>query len=114
MGNPIIDRARAHYTAHGTQNIEVPEWGEKDKPLIVYWTPITLAERQKIMARMRENQTYDAMSYAIILKALDAKGEPLFTLDDKHALMHSVDGAVVDRLVSAIMASPTVEEMEKN
>ncbi len=113
MANPIIDRARAHYAAHGTQSMEVPEWGD-DAPLMVYWTPITLSERQKIANRAKDGQSQDAMAYAVILKARDAKGDPLFTLEDKHALIHGVDATVVDRIAAAMLAAPTVEEAEKN
>lgn len=114
MANAIIDRARAHYASHGTQSIDVPEWGDESGPLMVYWTPITLAERQKIANRAKDGQTQDAMAYAVIIKARDGKGDLLFTLDDKHALIHGVDATVVDRLAAAMLSSPTVEEAEKN
>lgn len=114
MGNAILDRARAHYAARGVQTIEVPEWGEAGQPLILYWTPITLSERQRIVNRVRDSQTLEAMVYAIIIKAQDAQGQPAFTVEDKHALMNSVDAAVVERISGAILAAQSVEDAEKN
>ena len=43
MSSPI-ERAKAHFKAQSVKTIEVPEWGEADKPLVIYVTPITLAE----------------------------------------------------------------------
>lgn len=114
MGNPIIDRARAHYAAHGAESLDVPEWGDEAGPLRVYWTPVTCAERQKITNRYKDGQSQEALVYVLILKACDAKGNPLFSLDDKPALMNGVDVAVVDRIASAILTAPSVDDMEKN
>ncbi len=114
MANPILARARAHYEAQGTQSIEVPEWGDDATPLVVYWTPITCAERQKITNRYKDGQSQEALVYALILKAKDATGSAMFTLEDKQALMNGVDVAVVDRIASAILAAQTVEDAEKN
>lgn len=114
MGNPIIDRARAHYQAHGTQSIEVPEWGEDGQPLIVYWTPVTMSERQRVVSRAADGKSADAMAHAVILKAMDAQGKPMFSIEDKHALMNLVDSSVVERLANALMGTVSVEDMEKN
>lgn len=113
MGNPIIDRARAHFTAQGVHSMEVPEWGD-DAPLVIYWSPITCAERQKIAARYKDGQSQEALVYAVIIKAKNASGDMLFTLEDKQALMNGVDVAVIDRIAAGILAGPTAEEAEKN
>ena len=114
MANPIIDRARAHFSAQGANSIDVPEWGDESGPLSVFWTPITCAERQKITARYKDGQSQEALVYALILKAKDAKGDLLFTLEDKHALMNGVDVSIVDRIANAILTVLTVEDAEKN
>ena len=48
------------------------------------------------------------------MKARDAEGKPLFTLEDKRALLHGVDWAVVTRVVGEIVAAPSVEDAVKN
>jgi hypothetical protein len=114
MANPIIDRAKAHYAAYGVQSASVPEWGEADQPLQVYWSPVTLAERQKIVNRIKDGATLEAMAYALILKAQDGQGKNLFSLEDKLALMNGVDASVVERVAGLILAAPSVEDAEKN
>lgn len=114
MANPIIDRARAHFAGQGTHSIEVPEWGDDAVPLVIYWTPITCAERQKIAARYKDGHSQEALVYAIIIKAKSANGDMLFTLEDKQALMTGVDVSVIDRIAAEILATPTIEDAEKN
>ena len=40
----IIDRVKAHFESKGVKTIEVSEWGEEGKPLVIYAQPMTLAE----------------------------------------------------------------------
>lgn len=114
-----IDRAKAHFTDYGIQSIEVPEWGEPadgdqpGKPLVVYWKPITLAEKQRLQAVGEADGYIARLADCLILKAVDADGKKLFTLADKHALRHLVDPDVVARVVLKMMASPGVQEMGK-
>lgn len=109
-----IDHAKRHFSARTTRIIEVPEWAdESGKPLLVYATPITLAERQKLLNRARDN-SLDMMVYALIYKAQNEQGDPLFTLEHKHALMHEVDPDVVTRVAGEILASASVADLEKN
>lgn len=114
-----IDRAKAHFTDYGIQSAEVPEWGEPaegdapGKPLVIYWKPITLAEKQRLQA-IGEAEGYVArLADCLIMKALDADGKKLYTLADKHALRHLVDPDVIARVVLRMMASPGVPEMGK-
>ena len=46
----VIDIAKSHFENLGTQSIEVPEWKDEDgKPVILYWNPITLSEKNKLL-----------------------------------------------------------------
>ena len=46
----IIDRAKSHFESLGVQDIEIEEWKDDEgKPTVVYWNPITLAEKKKII-----------------------------------------------------------------
>ena len=47
------------------------------------------------------------------MKALDEKGENLFTIDDKVALRTQVDANVIARIAAEIM-TPAASEIEKN
>ena len=48
----VIDRAKSHFESLGTQSIEVPEWKDDDgKPTVIYWNPITLAEKNRLLKK---------------------------------------------------------------
>jgi hypothetical protein len=114
-----IERAKAHYTDLGVQSQEVPEWGEPAdgenpvKPLIIYWKPITLSEKQQLQTIGERDGYVARLADALIMKALDAEGKKLFTIEHKHALRHQVDPDVLARVVMRMMASPGVTEMGK-
>ena len=113
MTNPIIDRARAHFSDQGTRRIEVPEWGDENGPLVIYATPFTLAEKKKLF-RLAKDNDLDLLAYTLIHKALNKDGEKIFTLDDKHALVNSVDANVLARAAAQLSDSASVEDLEKN
>lgn len=104
----VIDRAKAHFDAQGVRCIEVPEWGEEGEPCRIFVTPWTLADQAKLL-RASQGKEAEALALVLIFKAMDGEGKPLFTLEDKRALMHEVDAAVVARVANAIMG---VEEAE--
>lgn len=107
----IIDRMKAHFAGLGAQKIEVPEWGEDGRPLVIYYHPITLAERQKIMAAGERDGAVAAYADVLIMKALDAQGKNLYTIEHKHALRHSVDPDIIRRVGMQMMVVPTAAEM---
>lgn len=116
----LIERARAHFEAIGLQWKDVPEWGEKDAegtlvaPARVYWRPMTLAEKNKgDQARTRDGRVA-ALAEMLIMKAIDAEGKALFTLDDKYFLMHKVHPDLIADLVIEMQNTPTAEEAAKN
>lgn len=109
-----LDRAKAHFAGFGVQKMEVPEWGEGDAPLIIYWNPINLAEKQRLQEIGERDGWIARMADCVIIKALDAEGKKLFTLEHKHALRHAVDPDVLARIVLRMMASPGVQEMGKS
>lgn len=109
-----IDGAKAHFGAIKTQRMEVREWGEDGQPLVIFWQPITLAEKQRL-ANIGEKEGYiSRLADCLVMKALDADGKKLFTIADKHALRHQVDPDVLSRIVIRMMAAPTEDDAEKN
>ena len=48
----VIDRAKNHFENLGVQSIEVEEWlDENNNSTIIYWDPITLAEKKKLFQK---------------------------------------------------------------
>ena len=48
----LIDSAKSHFESLGVQSIEVEEWkDEAGNPIVIYWTPITLSEKNKLFKK---------------------------------------------------------------
>lgn len=110
---PYIEAAREHFDAKATRTAEVPEWGAPGTPLIVYFTPMTLYERDRIQRNgAKSDGAY--LAAAVIEKALFEDGEKMFTIADKNFLMREVDPVVVGRLATKLTSAPTPEELEGN
>lgn len=102
----VLDRARAHYHGLERKRILVPEWGEGDKPLVVTATALNIAERRRIYradASGREPDSATVVVRAVLLKACDEKGAPLFDEMNEHALTYEADSMVVARIAREIL-----------
>ena len=108
-----IDNAKKHFAEQDVKVIEVPEWGEDDKPLKIYSKPLTLAETSKLY-KMSQEDDLTMMAYVLIYKALDENGDKLFDLADKNALLNQVDREVLMRVAQEIMGQEPIEETKKN
>jgi hypothetical protein len=109
----VISQAKEHFTRLGRKRIEVPEWGPVGQPFVVFATPMTVGEREKI--RQIGNADSPEMFVDVLLnKAECENGEKAFEHKDRHDLTHKVDSRVVSRIALAILAGPTDEDLEKN
>lgn len=98
----VIDRAKAHFVSISEpREIIVPEWGENGKPLSVFVTPLTLAEKRKLFKKAQDGDIGFLVD-AVIMKAKDENGEPLFTVNNRVDLTHKCDPGVIERVASAI------------
>tara|TARA_Y100000592_G_scaffold25011_1_gene39244 strand:+ start:2854 stop:3192 length:339 start_codon:yes stop_codon:yes gene_type:complete len=105
-----IERAKAHFDAQEIKVTKVPEWGDDEgNPLLIYSKPLTLAEMSKLQRYAKEDDVA-LMAYCLIHRSLDSEGEKLFTLDDKHTLMNSVDRDVLQRVAAELMSSSSYED----
>ena len=97
--------------------IDVPEWGEDGVPLQIYVYPITAGDLNKIQKKHKNflnETTMDGMIDLIILKACDADGNRLFTLEDKVHLMNE-NVEVISPIAAKMFGDiETVEDAEKN
>jgi len=109
----VIDNAKKHFAEQDVKVIEVPEWGEDDKPLRIFSKPLTLAETSKLY-KMSKEDDLTMMAYVLIYKALDENGDKLFDLGDKNALLNSVDREILVGVATQIMGQETIEETKKN
>lgn len=108
--NEALQRITAHFDAIGAKRIEVPEWG-----LTIHTTPVTLAERTRIYSGSKGDNDYEVLVKILIIKARDAQGNPLFTLEDKAILLQKADATVLIRVCAEIMSGgdrPDVAELK--
>lgn len=108
-----IDNAKKHFAEQDVKVIEVPEWGDENKPLKIYSKPLTLAETSKLY-KMSKEDDLTMMAYVLIYKALDENGDKLFDLSDKRALLNDVDQKILVDVATQIMGQKPIEETKKN
>ena len=103
-----IDLVREHFASLGTKRIEVPEW-----KLVVYSSPVTLAEKNKLYRKSRENDM-ELLVDILVMKASNENGEKLFNMDNKITLLNKADSNVVARVANAILSdeAPSAEELK--
>ena len=109
----LLERIGAAFDGSSLHQVEVPEWGEEGKPLVVYFTPITLKE----MSLANEAARGDPVMFnarIVALKALDKAGNRLFSMVDALFLAEKADPAAVIRIASAISPKMNMADVEKN
>jgi len=108
----VIDRVKDHFENQGVKTIEVAEWGEEGKPLVIYCNPFTLAEKRNLFKGARTDDLAVLVD-AIVLKAKDEEGNKLFKLDDKKVLMNNADPEVIARVSTEMLNTVSLEDAEK-
>jgi hypothetical protein len=103
-----IDLVREHFNSLGTKRIEVPEW-----KLVVYSTPVTLGEKNKLYKKSVESNM-ELLVDILILKATNEQGEKLFTIEHKPTLLNKADSNVVARVANAILSddAPRADDLK--
>jgi hypothetical protein len=108
----VIDRVKSQFESLGIKKIEVAEWGEEGKPLIIYCSPFTLAEKRNLF-RGAKNDDLGVLVDAIVLKAKDGEGNKVFKLDDKQVLLNNADANVIAKVATEMLSGVSYEEAEK-
>ena len=97
--------------------IDVMEWGEDGQPLIIYCSPITAGDIDKLQRKHKDflnNMTINGMVDLIIAKAEDADGKRMFTLEDKTFLMGDSVALIADIAGKMFGDVESIEYAEKN
>ena len=110
----VIDRVKSHFETLQTLIIEVPEWKDEDgKPVVLYWNPITLSEKNKLLKKSDTLNDVSLLADVLLMKALDKDGNKVFKAEDKLALMHKTDPDVLTRVATIMVQAPSVDELKK-
>ena len=97
-----IESAMSHFKdilAQGLKGpVNVPEW-----KLDIWYKPATTFNQEaKIVELTSQGKTVEALVEALIMRALDADGKPIFARTDKPELMRAVDPSVIMRIMTDI------------
>jgi hypothetical protein len=110
-----IERATRHFSALPVVRIEVPEWADDEgRPLVVMAQRFNLRQQDRLEKMKNRYKGFELMAHVLIRWAKDEQGAPLFTLEDKHALMESVDPEVLAGVAYRITNPVDPEELKKN
>jgi hypothetical protein len=113
----VIDQIKRHFDGQGIKSIDVYEWAdEQGKPLTIYYEAMTVKAKDRLKKyNDKYGNTLEWLVHVLIIHALNAQGEPLFTLEDKQTLMQRADASVIERVASAIMLDDNAtEDLKKN
>ena len=108
----VIDRVKEHFDNQGIKKIEVAEWGEEGKPLVIYCSPFSMAEKRNLFKGAKQDDL-SVLVDALMLKARDADGNKVFKLDDKQVLLNKADPEVIARVATDMLNTMPYEEAEK-
>ena len=96
--------------AGGLGCVSVPEWGDGNNPMKIYFKSATNPKTQERLAKLfNEQKPIEASVEALIIRALDENGEALFKMSDKIELMNESDIDVLIRVIGEINNYQEVE-----
>jgi hypothetical protein len=97
-----IERAKEHFNSRAPKQVTVEAWADaQGRPLVLWVNPLTVKDRDHLIRLQRKyGSTMELLVHVLILHARDEKGEPVFTLEDKHDLMHNTDPDVLTATVN--------------
>jgi hypothetical protein len=108
----VMAAAKAHFKdilAGGLKGpIQVPEW----KTEIWYKAATSFQQESKIVELTSQGKTVEALVESMIMRSLDADGQPLFNKADKPELMRFVDPAIIMRIMSEMNDPDTARTVE--
>ena len=110
----VIDIAKSHFDNIGVQSMEVFEWkDENGKPVTLYWNPITLLEKNRLLKKSDTLNDIAILADVIVMKALDKDGKKVFKLEDKQTLMNSADPNILQHIAQKMVEVPSIDELKK-
>ena len=111
----VIDIAKSHFDNIGVQSMEVAEWkDENGKPVILYWNPITLLEKNRLLKKSDTLNDIAILADVLVMKALDKDGKKIFKLEDKQTLMEKADPNILQRIAQKMVLVPSIDDLKKN
>ncbi|ODN69553.1 hypothetical protein A6302_03147 [Methylobrevis pamukkalensis] len=115
MASAILMKAAAEFDGRRQGYIDVPEWGEPDKPLRIWFRAPSMREHRELVKKQIDKDI-SVNADAVFRFARTGEGADaprMFTdLDDLKVLMNDVDPAIVLRIGTKIMKMSEVAKEE--
>lgn len=109
----LLERISEHRRSLDRRFIDVPEWGEDDKPLRIYARPETLEDFGALAAA--NDKGFDNVVFETLKRlAVDADGNRIFAGIGFTDFRKQASGPVAIRVASFLRESVTAKEAEKN
>lgn len=116
----ILEQAKYHFReivqGKGLHCIEIPEWGEKDKPAKIYFRPLAALPvhiYSKVVA-LGLQQTVEAFIDILILRCLDENAQPTFRSVDRTEMLRSISPVVVCSIIKQMSEVDSQEQSDKD
>jgi len=113
----VIEKATAQYRdliSGELQFVEVPEWGEPDEPLKIYFKPaLNFKAQGKILSLFKQDKDEEAVVMSLIIKALDEDGKHIFNDSDMQSLLHEVHPQIVNRILGEMNSIDDAQTLKK-
>ncbi len=82
--------------------------------LSIYWHPLTIAERESIMTRSKDDELGNEFALNLMIeKALDENGKRLFQDGHRATLRREINAGVLQEIQLAMMASGQENKVEE-
>lgn len=111
----LSDRIASRQKRERTQ-VEIEEWGDNNEPLVLFFGPLLAGEMDRVQRKHPEfpqRSSFSGMVELIIMKAEDASGAKVFTLEDKAILMRE-PLTLIAEIAGQMMEATSIEVQEKN
>jgi hypothetical protein len=116
----VLDNAKNHFhqliQGQGLHCVEVPEWGEKDKPAKLYFRPLAalpVHTYSKVVA-LGLQQTVEAFVDIMILRCLDENAQPIFRSVDRTEMLRNISPVVVCNIIRQMSEVDGQEQNEND
>jgi hypothetical protein len=116
-----IDKATNHFSKEvvgDLRSIDVPEWGDENGPMTIYYYPrMNFEQQRKVGELFSKGDQAGGIIQSLIYRALDADKKPLFSQGEFKQLERSVDPDVVLNIVNRMSIGDndySPDEAEKN
>ena len=82
--------------------------------LEIYWNPLTIAERESIVAKSGDAGTNDDFALNLMItKALDKDGKRLFQDGDKASLRREIEASILEQIQLAMLQAGADKEVKQ-